>query len=1693
MHFNAWTRWTLLLSLALGLLVSTAAIFGAETSDFRWVFPVPEELRPLADGIEQSRREGRLPAVEEGVLRFVEVLVRSVPDGAFPLSDDHWVGSAQYLSEILELLEPRVRDPLIEKIDLVLGARLEARATPEERSISSGLRRRLHRDFRYSRFAEDALMRRAARLLEQGEVAGYVTLLGSRLPASKRDDLLRMDQTEPPETIAISPGACLGAVPLAPWSGHADSPAPTSISKPGQTMGRFGTVPAIRLATVDDRSVYWAGDEDLRALDPTTGQPKWRAPFFDSGGTSLPGAIRRPASTAGVVGVVSSSKALGFDAETGERLWEFPLRRLFPLAPRPTPVPDESGTPTDSEEPKPPLPERDDRDLIASSPLLAAGDSFVAVVSILRGGYLETCAAQWDADGKLAWARPLGSAAGATYLALGSAAPQIAVDGETLFALPQRGVIVALDLTDGAFTWARAYPSFDAEGSRDSNVTSDRLRQPLLYADGTKVIAAPLDATSVFLWNRDGALRRRLPIPGSHWVTLETERDQDAWTLLIARDHALSQIAWNGTEWTSHGTTLPDRSPSVTGAPVRVRNEWWIPHRSGFYRWQPTGQSDAPTSVRLAIDQAARTIVPDRNGLWIDDGNRPYWVAPIADSDEESALTAALIELRRVVGSGDLARAETELDALGPRLLESSGLRRSGEIEFQLRSLAALDLLDALRSLDSTPLEPTRAHALRLGAIALIPHPNERAIAAYREAVDAGRRGENEHARALAYAALDAAPTATLPVTTDVEAPCELAVRRLLDVLDPPSADSAVWLARERRAHTELAEAIELDNLDRLRLISERHPGTPSGRQASIEHARGYYVRGSRAQALWALRRLVLLEPETPEAVRARFEIATIEAEEARPRAAKLQLEVLRDRYGHLESSSLRGSETVAERASRQLTTLRIDDGVPDRPEPSLAVDFQPVWRTRTELLHQTKVHVTPVPTLPDAFVTTSQRQLALHDARTGAVRWTRTIDRPSQDIRLDRPRWADELGYFAPPIFVGTDIIVVTDHHHLYGIDFTSGALQWSVSLDESEAEPDDDPTLRTRVELSTASAGVCVLTASDGLFHAYDVRTGTKLWQERVPGPLVGAPEVVGDLIVVAYHVPAEAEIRDLRNGRVLRRVPRGTDDAPASDRNAPWISRDGVVSVPAEREVHAIDIESGAELWSTPLGGVLGKVHRFRDLPFFVAEVDQPSRGITLLGIAERTGQLLWRRPIGTRSIHSLDYYDGQLYVVEAASVSYRALCLDIPRAFRRDEGLDLLPVAELDVAWTQSLGKHWDSFSILPYREWLLVQAEFQSSLSVLHRDTGLTLRAGPFRLAEEFLTERRRLFHAGFYDDTLVLVTQQGSIGLRRRTPFETTRDQWRALSNIDPLSDRELDADALLQLSAAAYEDGRVEESCRVLEDALQRPALPLSDRRRLTSQLEGFAQHRGEYSRPEWKVARISRAPRVDGELDEPWNAQTGVRLDNARFYHPIQGPREDAASWRGWRDLSVTLFTAWSDTGFHLALDVVDDSIHPYDGDADRWQGDCLFMAFDFRGDGGLRPQRDDQLLTLALTVPKPAPPPPLPGENGEDPPPEDDEEDEANRPAGEFQVHRKPDGSGVIYEVTIPWETFRDARREPHFPFPGAEFGLNVLLTDDDTGTGARTYLSLPPGQMLQETSGSIWDVFSPEYFPRLRIGD
>jgi hypothetical protein len=217
----------------------------------------------------------------------------------------------------------------------------------------------------------------------------------------------------------------------------------------------------------------------------------------------------------------------------------------------------------------------------------------------------------------------------------------------------------------------------------------------------------------------------------------------------------------------------------------------------------------------------------------------------------------------------------------------------------------------------------------------------------------------------------------------------------------------------------------------------------------------------------------------------------------------------------------------------------------------------------------------------------------------------------------------------------------------------------------------------------------------------------------------------------------------------------------------------------------------------------------------------------------------------------------------------------------------------------------------------------------------------------------------------------------------------------------------------------------------------------------------------------------------KIDGYLSEPWPIRTAITLDTPRSILPVQGVDSLIPGWDGSEDLSGTFFCAWDAKNFYFALDVRDSRPVPHNAEAERWIGDCLIIDIDPEGDGGLYPSGDDQMLTLFLSV-RQAPKKADRGDRDE------------RKPDGEYKVRVTDDRSGVVYEAAVPWASLgfdgEDRRVEP-----GAAFGFNVVVTDDDSGAGARQALSINASHLLSWERDRAWEGYVPDYFPKIVLED
>ncbi len=1624
----------------------------AHGADGAWVPQSADDLRRVADAIDDARRRGDDAALRSGLVRLAESMIDGEAGGGFTLAPERWVGAGDYLAETLHLIPEPARGRALEAIDLIVSTRFPE-ARPDAGPAREQVALRVARDFPDSRFAAEARDRLASLYLARGQLGSYLELApreSSTVEGAVARWLARPPADSHHPELAENPLILKAKIDWKHLPERAYAGAPIAMI-PVSSQGR----------------AWLQGLDEMRCIELERGIFLWRTSFLgiESSPNPLPGARLEPALFGPVVVAANLRAVTVFDRDQGKILWERQLVELFPGAPEGTPF-----------------------GILSVTPPLATEHGILVAVFAHSGANTNGRIVLFDAGGRQIWNHAAGSAPGATYAGLGAARPALAAVGPSGYLLTERGVLCGFHLADGAWEWAVNYPAHSPPGSQDALRNADHFSEPGLVVRGDWLIGAPVDAGSLCFWERrSGVLRAALPRGDVRWWSLaDGERNT---RIALVEPRAVSFWDWDGVTLRAEKTIgLPDGSAPFSGPFAGGPDLWWGPAGTGI---AVIDARDSTCRVRPAPDRERITSLTMAGARLIaGDERRTLLLAPdpVPERGAESILDRIRLARHHLVrGEGAAIRALL----IG---LRGESISRRGQERDALEQLA----LEVIAGARGSPLGLAAADwaDLAIDAMSLLLLEDDRGQHGWDWTRELALAGDVETATHFAYAVLALAPEARVTVTDDVELPAELALRRLLLELEEDAGALPGQGEREAEAARLLEKAKVGDQSDDYRRLARTLPYTAAGRRGALELARKHFQQENRRHSLEELWRLVLLEPETPEAVEARFRMAELHRDEERHASARRLLDELIERYGGLRVSGSAGEDTVAARAESMKKTLR-EMSLSDETALDAGLQLMPAWRSRVDLFEQRQLEVTPIGTHPalerqDLFLTLAERKVALHGAQDGQRLWVAYL--PRVHDRTNDP-FPDVHGRLRGPLAITADTVIFHDLETVFGIDLLLGIPRWQIvagagsgDAAEDQVSPGDRAAPGAGILHAVAGEGVALVALLDDSLTAIDLAQGKVRWAMPLGYTPAAAPRIRAGRFLIAALDPPRVEIRNLAQGTPIRTfaLEPGTHILPDHE---PWFLDDRRVAIPyviGEGEsagIRVLEINGGEPIWSYELPSPLHRIHVFDELPFFIAEMRVERAHPSLLGIASADGRVLFTRSQqqGSQSITELRYHAGSLYLLEGEFSSRSLTCLRVPPVLLRSEFPEDLPSFELEREWSAPLASSDFPGKVAFHQDWVLVQNASQSELTVLSR-TGEVERS-LFLRVKDFIERRQKLFHVGFIGDTLVAFTRRGAMGFRPHSHREHLERNWRTAAQLDLTASEEPSSPPGAALTS--YRAGRLEEACRILERRQEQPFLSQGERLATSWALEGMAQERGEESHPAWQAQRMPRPPTIDGSLDEPWNAAAAVDVRAGRYFHPIQGPHEDPTAWGGWHDLSVTVYMGWSDEGFHVALDVIDDGIYPYDGDVERWNGDCLLLAFDLDDDGGFRPDQNDLLMTLALSVPKQPNPNAPEGADGDDA--------KESEPDGDFQVERKADGSGMIYEVTIPWETFHRALEGERgtIPYPGLRFGMNLVLTDDDTGHGSTTYMSLSAGQILREETNQVWEHFIPQYFPDIKL--
>jgi tetratricopeptide (TPR) repeat protein len=255
------------------------------------------------------------------------------------------------------------------------------------------------------------------------------------------------------------------------------------------------------------------------------------------------------------------------------------------------------------------------------------------------------------------------------------------------------------------------------------------------------------------------------------------------------------------------------------------------------------------------------------------------------------------------------------------------------------------------------------------------------------------------------------------------------------------------------------------------------------------------------------------------------------------------------------------------------------------------------------------------------------------------------------------------------------------------------------------------------------------------------------------------------------------------------------------------------------------------------------------------------------------------------------------------------------------------------------------------------------------------------------------------------------------------------------------------DAELALRWARAQYDQGEHELALNALVKVLA--AGPADDK--FAQVYDVFAKMRRDHaikSKPTLKFAKLDKAPKLDGNLED-WKNAAEQKFDSWRDIYlsseQVPGAAAHKTAWKGASDLSVSFRGGYDDKNLYILLVVKDDTHKNEQAEAQLIDlGDSALLMFDANNDGGVAFRGEEFSLGGGLT--------------------------KAGKPVGwrwvehgKFLTGRTPIESGVFaarndgektttYQFALPLESL-SLKAEP-----GKQFGFSFAVVDQDQDDGS-----------------------------------
>ena len=1334
--------------------------------------------------------------------------------------------------------------------------------------------------------------------------------------------------------------------------------------------------------------------------------------------------------------------------------------------------------------------------------------------------------ASFDTQGEVLWTSFLGSVGGEDYLGLSSAGSLPLIADETIYYLTNQGFLIAADPVDGVILWISEYPRLEPAGRREAVRRADRWQPNPLLAVNDDLVLAPQDSPFlVAVRRRDGSFSWRSPRQRhGTLIGANTEACFVAGSEVAAIAHsgaARGQVLWRyGGESDASG----NRRFIALGRAVLAGDVIFLSGRHALARLSAIDGRVLSKTLwdfvsgggnLLLTEQSLAVTTPEGLFLYgprgVPDGSL---TADLSTLNHPALLTRAVFHLRNNAIEPGLAALARWSATNPPSPVPNSDLDHQ-----------QLDLAETCRFLSETEEgAPFRQRLLR-ARLELERNPQRKVRSAIKLAELLLTNGDKAAALDLFHDALsyDSPPTEYSPDGLLIVRSEAYLKRRLADLRRSTTQPESVFRKTEAAAAQAITDARKNGTPPSYMDVLRRYPYTQAAAQAYLDLFTCHQDRKNYTQGLKTLESYLRdFEPGRPTSVpldkkdlnalvRVKLILANMLYQAERGPEARRHYGELLDDYGNMRIEGLRDmthGETV-----RQYVELRLRDpglrDLPDDPRADLRLPLSMAWRGPAELSASHRTFLAPEgltpPGLERCFLTQASGLIECRRIDNGLPVWRIYLEMIPGFETEPMARLRSRTGPRAFRAVYAGDLLMLQDNYNVLAIDAREGRVRWHMPFGARDEKRRGAVSPLRRLRESVRGFTV----TADGVF----VATSRTLYHHRLEGERVWHVSLDYDAglhplfahkgrLAVFSQRPIAVRIHDTSTGELSATLGAG-DGLDQRLVSHPVATAKDRLLLHFERELKLFSISERKAIWTYKLErkAQLESVAYFPHAPHeCVIFLRRQNNWPAMVGVALDDGRERWRYEKFPARDGTFTVFreDDQFFVIHGDD-QWHLLALEL-RAGPAVDTPSLVPIWPNEIrlghfyAGSSSRRLHLANDSVL-------FADATGTAIRIFDRARGVR-RASEARVIGKFLVEKRS-FASARVADKLILLTDNGDAAFestRSGPPDGTTGGV--DIAVVDRFLKSPGNFEAAQQLALEYFRGGDLDAAVKVLNRSLLSEDVLLNadskERELLKLLLDGIKQENMKWQIPEISCRRVGTSPKIDGELNDAWHFTNRVPLNSPSHVGLIPVPGQ-FHEWDGLEDLSGFLYTGWDEDYFYFALDISDDILIPFDREAENWTGDCLVIGLDPTGDGGYRHRGNDQLMTLALTVPRRNKGDKENNEDGEDGEEEnEDEKEDKRKPDGQFSVKKKGDDSGAIYEVALPWESFSTDFESGQPPQTGYTFGLSLLLTDDDTlhgnqGQGATKTLSLNPCHLLprNQTHSWVWRYLIPNFFPRVRL--